>query len=363
MAVADDLWFAPDAEAAAPSRAAVRAVRLWFGVLSVVGLAALVFGIENPLAPTGAFLFAPPVDLMPPLTQAAWLRDFAIHQQDPVFVACGGTESLAQFKALYGWEWLRRGSLVLLFGVAAIGVVGAGLWFRFALRRIAGLSLIVLGYFVANALFDIAAANVETLIRYNVGQYRHVLDLTFASVAVALLLASTLSPPGSRTGVTSRASGGLAWAGTVLVVLGIVTGALFAARDAAAVWPAFPWYETGLLPPLDRLTGYEPFWLNLTFNPYAIQLLHRVAAVLLWVALLGVAMVMWRRKAPALGAVVVLFALLTAQMASGIATLVLGVPPIPAMAHEIGAVFVLAGMLHLVLAPRESAIPVTSNYH
>jgi cytochrome c oxidase assembly protein subunit 15 len=364
MAVADDLtWLAGDAEAATPSRAAVRVVRLWFGVLSVIGLAALVFGIENRLAPTGAFLFAPPVALVPPLTEAAWLRDFAIHQQDPVFIACGGTESLAQFKALYLWEWLRRVSLVSLFGVAAIGVVGAGLWFRFALRRIAWLSLVVLGYFVANALLDIAATNVETLIRYNVGQYRHALDLTFASLAVALLLASTLSPAGPQTATTPRVSAVLAWTGTALVVIAIATGALFAARDAAAVWPSFPWYETGLLPPLDRLAGYEPLWLDLTFNQYAIQLLHRLVAVLLWIGVLGVTLAMWHRKAPALRTVVVLFALLTAQMAAGIATLVLGVPPIPAIVHEIGAVFLLAGMLHLLPMPQDSAMPVTSNYH
>jgi cytochrome c oxidase assembly protein subunit 15 len=364
MAVADDLgWVAGDTETSAPSRTAVRVVQVWFGVLSVLGLAALVFGIENRLTPTGVFLFAPPVDLVPPLTEAQWLRDFAVHQQDPVFVACGGTESLAQFKALYGREWLRRASLVSLFAVAAIGVVGAGLWFRFALWRVAGLSLIVVGYFVAGALLGTASTSVETLIRYNVGQYRHTLDATFASIAVAVLLASTLSPPRAGAPQPSRVNGGLAWAGLLLVVVGIATGALFAARNAAAVWPDFPWYEGALLPPLDRLGGYEPLWLNLTFNQYAIQMLHRLAAAFLWVALLATAVATWRRKAPRLGVVVALFALVSAEMATGIATLVLGVPPVPAVVHEVGAVMVCAGVLYLMLAPRHSAMPVISNYH
>ena len=364
MAVADNLtWLDADTEAAAePSRAAVRLVRLIFAVLSVLGLAALVFGIENRLTPTGVFLFAPPVDLMPPLTSQAWFAAFAVHQQDPVFIACGGTESLAQFKALYWWEWLRRGSLMLVAGVAAIGVTGASLWFRFALRRFAGLGLIVLGYFVANALFDLAAAHVETLIRYNVGQYRHALDLTFACIAVAACLASALAPPGRHPATAPpRAFASIAWAGIVLVVLAIATGALFAARDAAAVWPGFPWYETGLLlPPLDRLTGYAPLWLNLTFNQYTIQVLHRLAAVVVWIALLGVTIAVWRRRAPAFKAVGLLFVLVTAELAAGIATLALGVPAVPAVVHEAGAVLVLAGVFFLLLAggaPRQMPGP------
>jgi heme a synthase len=352
MAVADNLtWLGVDTGAAAvPSRAAVRLVRLTFAVLSVLGLAALVFGIENRLTPTGVFLFAPPVDLLPPLTSQAWFGAFAVHQQDPVFIACGGTESLAQFKALYWWEWLRRGSLVLVAGVAAIGLAGASLWFRFALRRFAGLGVIVLGYFVANALFDFAAAHVETLIRYNVGQYRHALDLTFASIAVAACFASAMAPPGPPGAAPARVLAAVAWAGIVLVVLAVGTGALFSARDAAAVWPGFPWYEAGLLPPLDRFAGYAPLWLNLTFNQYTIQLLHRLAAVVLWVALLGVTIVMWQRGALAFKTVGMLCVVVTAQMATGIATLVLGVPAVLSLVHEVGAVFVLAGVIFLLTA-------------
>ena len=161
-------------------------MRLYFLVLALLGMVALVFGIENRIAPTGAFLFAPPVDLIPPLTAPAWFGAFAVHQQDPVFIACGGSESLDQFKALYWWEWLRQASLVALAGAVAIGLAAALLRYRFALRWFAGPSLVVLGFFLAGALFDLAAANVDTLIRYNVGQYRHALGLTFASLAIAL---------------------------------------------------------------------------------------------------------------------------------------------------------------------------------
>jgi heme a synthase len=142
------------------------------------------------------------------------------------------------------------------------------------------------------------------------------------------------------------------------------TGALFASRTAAAVWPSFPGYEGAVLPPLDRLGGYTPLWLNLTFNAYAIQLEHRLVALLLWVVLLGTLVIMGRRKSSASTAIAALFLIVTAQMASGIATLVLGVPAVPALVHEIGGVVVLAGLLHLLFPVRQDLRnPLRSNCH
>jgi cytochrome c oxidase assembly protein subunit 15 len=360
MAIAGDVtWFGGSA-GAVPSRTAVRGMRLYFIALAPLGIGALIFGIENRIAPTGAFLFAPPVDLVPPLTAPAWFGAFAVHQQDPVFVACGGTESLDQFKALYWWEWLRQASLVALAGAVAIGLAAALLRYRFALRWFVGPSLAVLGYFLAGALFDAAAANVETLIRYNVGQYRHALGLTFASIAIALTLAIGLGPASTLL----RAPRGLAWAGVILATLSVATGALFSARNAAAVWPSFPGYEGAVLPPFDRFTGYAPAWLNLTFNPYVIQLEHRLVALVLWGVLLGALFIAVQRKAPAWGAISVLFLVVTAQTASGIAALVRAAPAVPALVHEVGAVVVLAGFFYLLFpAQRDLGTSVTANCH
>jgi heme a synthase len=358
MAIAGDVRWFDGGAGTVPSRAAARAMRFYFVTLALLGLAALIFGIENRIAPTGAFLFAPPVDVVPPLSASAWFGAFAAHQQDPVFIACGGTESLDQFKALYWWEWLRQASLVALAVAVAIGLALALLRYRFALRWFVGLSLVVVGYVLAGALFDVAAANVDTLIRYNVGQYRHALDLTFTSVAIALAIG--LGPPPAPL-VVPR---GLAWAGVSLATLSVATGALFAGRNAAAVWPSFPGYDGAVLPPLDRLAGYTPLWLNLTFNPYAIQLEHRLVALALWGVLLGALVIGVQRKSSASKAIGVLFLIVTAQVASGIATLVLGVPAAPALVHEVGGVAVLAGLFcFLFPMQQDMASPVTSNCH
>src|ERR1700730_14715557 len=135
---------------AAPTRAEALAVRAYFLILAALGLAALVLGIGNRLTPD-LFAIAPPVDLIPPLGDQAWFGEFSLHQQDPIFAACGGSENLTQFKILYWWEWLRRGSMLLLAGSFASGFFIAGLLpeYRFALRRHVALCLIGLGYLAA----------------------------------------------------------------------------------------------------------------------------------------------------------------------------------------------------------------------
>jgi cytochrome c oxidase assembly protein subunit 15 len=347
MAIAENLIWPTWVSPAAPARAAVRTARIYFLIVAALGLAAFVLGIENRLTPS-LFPIAPPVDLVPPLSDQAWYAAYALHQQDPIFAACGGSENLVQFKLLYGWEWLRRGSMLLLAGIFASGFLGAALLpgFRIALKPHVTLGLVGLGYITAGWGLDLLAPHVADLARYNVGQYRHALDLTFGSVALALVLSCAIAPATTTGRSSSRA--GWVWIG--LIVLDICSGALFASRDALSVWRSFPGYETGVLPPLDRLTAYTPLWLNFTFNQYMIQFVHRMLSIGLWVGL--AANVVWAgRRAPhARRGAAVLLAVMTAEMAAGIATLVLGGAAAAAFLHEIGAVLLLVAAL-VILTP------------
>jgi len=338
------------AQAGAVLPRAVRQVRLYFLVVFVLGLAAFIFGVEGRF-PGGLFLYPPPVDWIPPLAHDQWLAAFALHQQDPVFAACGGAQSLEEFQTLYWWEWLRRASALLLAVAAVSGLAGASAVarFRFAAPRLLGLCAIVLVYAMARWLAGFAAADVEELARFNVGQYRHAVDVTFASAAVAAVLASVLvSPlPARPAGVPFRPAAWL-WGGALL--LDIAFGALFMARDAAAVWTAWP--GLGDVPP-DRFLSYAPLWLNFMFNPYTIQLAHRALSVGLWVAALGSMVWSIRRNRAGASGAVVLFGLLTAEMAIGIAALMLGVPPALSILHRVGGVLVLA--VGFTLAPRSAS--------
>jgi cytochrome c oxidase assembly protein subunit 15 len=357
MAIAENLIRPLAAVSFEPARVAARMVRLYFLMLAALGLAALVLGIESRLTPD-LFAIAPPVNLVPPLSDQAWFGAFVLHQQDPIFAACGGAENLAQFKLLYWWEWLRCGSVLLLAGTFASGFLMSVLLpeYRFAWKRHVALGLIGLGYLAAAWGLDFALPRVEELVRYNTGQYRHALDLTFASAALAVVLASVIAPPTPTALPAGRSSRRTGWVWIALIILDIWSGALFASRDAITVWRSFPGYETGVLPPLDRLIAYAPLWLNFTFNQYMIQLVHRILSVGLWLGLIANLIWIGRRNPRALAGAAVLFVLMTAQMAAGIATLVLGGSAAASFLHEVGAAFLLAGAFLTLPHPSDEAI-------
>lgn len=333
--------------------AAVRRVRGWFVVLAVLALATFVLGVRNRLTAGGLFLFPPEIDWLPPLSAARWWDAYQLHQQDPAFAACGASESLEDFQVLYGREWLRQACGLLLAATAAVGLLGAAVMprFRFALPRLIGLGLIGLAYAGATALVAFAIAHAEPLSRFNTGQYRHAVDLVFASAALALVLASAVRPP-TPPGLRRQDPGAATWLWGGAVLLAIATGALFAARDATGVWTTWPGYEGGILPPADRLLSFSPPWLNLTANQYTIQLSHRMIAAGLWLAASAWLVAALVRRGPLRNALA-LFLLISAEIAIGVVTLAAGAPPLPSILHQVGGVVVLAGAL--ALRRREAA--------
>ena len=174
--------------------------------------------------------------------------------------------------------------------------------------------------------------------------------MTFASAAVAAVLASVLTPPEQTRAHAFRLAAWL-WAGAL--VIDIAFGALFMARDAAAVWTSFSGLDEG---PLERFVSYRPLWLNLVFNPYTIQLVHRALSLGLWIAALGYLVWTRRRHPQGVASAAVLFGLLTVEMAIGVAALVMGVPPALSLVHRIGGVAVLAAAFTLAPAPSRRAV-------
>jgi heme a synthase len=322
---------------------AVTVVRIYFVMLFLAGLSAFLFGVENRLTADGLFNLPPAVDWMPPLSAQDWWAAFTLHQQDPTFAACGGTESLAEFKALYWFEWLRRFSMLAVATAATVGLFGAGLMrtYRFVLPRLASLIAVAFVLWIARILVENTVAHVEILKNFDLGQYRHATDVTFASTVVALVLACAVAPPVGGATTPSRRSDRLEWLWLALVVVNIGFGALFAARDATAVWTTWPGYNGHVLPPLDQLLAYTPIGLNFTFNQYMIQLVHRALSIGLWVAALWQLVALVGRGF-AVNVVPVRFLLLTVQMATGIATLILGVPPVLSVVHQVGPIALLA---------------------
>jgi cytochrome c oxidase assembly protein subunit 15 len=313
-------------------------------ISAVLAMPAFVLAVGNRFSGGPLFAYVPDVSLVPPMSKAAWEQAFVIHQQSPLFALCGsyqvgGMESLTVYQFLYWWEWLRFGGVALL---ACCLVLLTALTVRDAMRPQARRDLLVLiaatlllsAYLILRYFAD-RAGLFATI---NVGQHRHAVDVTFASVALALLIVECLPAGAPAEPVTSRA----VW--TIALALDIAFGAMFQTTDASAVWKTFPAYGDALLPGTDRLFAFQPTWRNFTENPYFIQAAHRLLSFALWGAALASWLACWWRGRGTRRAAL-LFALLTLQAALGVATLLLDLPIVLSIAHQFCSVLVLVAAL------------------
>ena len=229
---------------------------------------------------------------------------------------------------------------------AAIGFYCGLLWqrFRFVLPRLGGLALLVFAYWIARNVVELSTREIEAIARFNVGQYRHAIDMTFTSAAAAAVLASAVVPPVPASAAILHRIDRTEWLWITVILVDICFGGLFTGRNAAAFWWTWPGYEGQVLPPLEQLTSYSPWWLNFTFNPYTIQLVHRSLSEALWIAALW-QLVSSMLRAHHLKQAIVRFVLISVQMFTGVATLFLIAPAALSTVHQVGPIFLLAASL------------------
>jgi len=318
--------------------------RILLRVTAVLAAIVFVLAVGNRFTGGPLFVYVPEVTLLPPMSSAAWEKAFVIHQQSPLFALCGGyqvsgMESLTVYQLLYWWEWLRSTSVTLL-SLCLMLLVALAL--RGAIRpqgRRDFLALIAAVLLLASyAGLRYFADRAGLFATINVGQHRHAVDVTFASVALALLLAECLSTVERTEPWGARA----VW--VVIIALNIAFGAMFQTTDASAVWKTFPGYSGSFLPGSDRLFAFHPIWRNFTENAYFIQAAHRLLSLALWLAAASTWFACWWQGLSTKRAAL-LFVMLTVEGMLGIATLLLDLSLVLSIAHQFGAVLVLAAAL------------------
>jgi cytochrome c oxidase assembly protein subunit 15 len=175
-------------------------------------------------------------------------------------------------------------------------------------------------------------------VRTDVSQYRLAVHLTLACVIfVALIWVAT-------TLLLERAGDGKGkFYAVVLIVLSLVQvflGAIVAKTNAGLTFNTWPLIDGVFHPKREQLFLLEPWWRNYFENVMAVQFNHRMTAYLLWFAALSYALAQMRNAASR--EAWILFALITAQAVLGIVTLLYAVPLALGLAHQAGAIVVLA---------------------
>jgi heme a synthase len=335
-------------------------LRAWFYSIAAMTFVVLVVGGITRLTLSGLSIvdWKPLMGVIPPLTDAQWQSTFDAYRQFPEYQTWRQGMTLGEFKFIFFWEYLHRlvARLIGLVFLVPFVVFWLRGWLTGPLMRRAlllfGLGALqgVLGWFmVQSGLVD----------RPSVSHYRLAahLSLAFLIFGMAVWLARELGTraatelPGTERRSLLR---GLTLVGAVLGVQ-VVWGALVAGLRAGRYYPTFPLMD-GRLVPVDLLR-LDAGIVSFVANPIAVQWTHRLLGTVL--ALLSVALFVWVRKRVAdrasRGYGSAFLALIAAQYALGVATLLLMVPVSLGVIHQATAMVLfgvwLSWLHHVVRTP------------
>jgi cytochrome c oxidase assembly protein subunit 15 len=310
-------------------------VRAWLWIVALMILAMIVVGGATRLTDSGLSITEWNVlmGVIPPLTEADWLAAFEKYKQIPEYVFVNQGMTLAGFKFIYWWEWTHR-LLGRLIGFAFLipfvifwstGRLEARLLPRLGLIFILGGLQGVLGwYMVASGLID----------RVDVSQYRLAAHLTLATVIFAAVIWTSIGiGVERRAGLPNISALGL----VVLIILQIAAGGFVAGLDAGQGYNTWPLIDGSFIP--DGLLAMVPAWRNFFENALTVQFDHRMLAyaIVIYAALMALGSSLHSARLALVGVLL--------QAALGIWTLLEKAPLSLGLAHQAGAMAVLAAAL------------------
>ena len=309
-------------------------VKLWLYCIAALVFCMVIVGGATRLTDSGLSIteWKPLLGAIPPLGEADWAAAFQKYTHIPEYQIQNRGMSLDDFKFIYWWEWTHRflGRFIgIAFAVPLIYFAITGTLERRLCNRL--VALLILGgaqgglgwYMVSSGLAD----------RVDVSQYRLAAHLTLAAIIFAAIVWVALGINKNRR-KPSSSSQWFAVSLIVLVLFQTAAGGFVAGLDAGMGYATWPLMDGQWAP--NGLWMMTPGWINLFENAMTVQFNHRMLAYAIAAATIFHA---WK-----VGTIqsFILAAAVLAQACLGILTLLLGVPLAIALAHQAGAMLVLA---------------------
>ncbi|MDR3493475.1 MAG: COX15/CtaA family protein [Ancalomicrobiaceae bacterium] len=343
-----------------PARTGRGWVIAWLWLIAALVFAMVVVGGATRLTGSGLSIteWNPIMGALPPLSEADWLAVFAKYKAIPQFAIANRDMTLNGFKVIFWWEWTHR-FLGRFIGVAfllpfilflATGAIRRAEIGRFGLLFVLGAAQGAVGWWmVASGLVD----------RIDVAPYRLATHLSLASfifaatVWIALTLDRKPAEINGRSATARRKAGAATLTANLLIAavfVQIFLGALVAGNDAGLVYNTWPSMNGTFVP--DDVLAMEPLWRNFFENAATVQFVHRLGAYAVFALAVAeglgwIARAQANPRGPRRGrkTAIALLLVVSAQLALGVLTLLYVVPLSLALAHQAGAVILLATAL------------------
>jgi cytochrome c oxidase assembly protein subunit 15 len=323
-----------------------RPVAWWLMGVILLVFAMVVVGGATRLTGSGLSItqWKPVSGVLPPLSRADWLKDFALYQATPQYRQVNAGMTLPEFQSIFWWEWWHR-----LLG-RLVGAAFAVPFFVFlALRRMPGRLIwrcaILLGLGGLQGLVGwwMVQSGLEN--RVTVAPERLATHLGLALALYCALIWTAMEAWSGQARLRSQSTGSWPVAAGLfagVVFLQCLLGALVAGNQAGLIDTDWPLMNGDFIPADYVKAG---FWATVAHGQSAVQFNHRMVAYAVVIAAVGIAgtglnsrILMGQSRALALATGVV--AILQACL--GVVTLMAHVPLPLAILHQAGAAVLLA---------------------
>ncbi|MEM0518381.1 MULTISPECIES: COX15/CtaA family protein [Aequorivita] len=282
---------------------------------------------------------------IPPLNEAEWIAEFEHYQQFPEYQKLHNHFDLEDFKDIYFWEYIHR-----VLG-RLLGIVFLVPFFYFLLKKQLtkptikkAIILLFLGgfqgflgwYMVKSGLID----------RPSVSHYRLAMHLTtaFLTFAYTFWVALDLIYPVKKEINTHIRN--IIRFGMAVLLIQIIWGAFVAGLDAGWIHNHWPFMNEGKLIHETVYTEQVPLWKNFVEGKSGVQFVHRymaylVVAVILFIWYKTRKLSLTNLQQKSINALLIL---VFTQFILGVYTLILQVPVVLGVLHQVTAFFLLASM-------------------
>ncbi|MBE9540448.1 MAG: COX15/CtaA family protein [Proteobacteria bacterium] len=323
-----------------------RQIAMWLIFCSAVVLGMIILGGVTRLTHSGLSMveWRPLVGIIPPTSEAEWVRVFEKYQQFPEYQKKNLGMDLQGFKSIFMYEYLHRvlGRLIGIFFFvpfvffALKGRIKSGLMPKLVVMFfLGGLQGLLGWYMVKSGLVNDP----------HVSQYRLTAHLGAAVLIYGYMLwvAFDLLFPGAgeRSELVAKYA---RWSLVLvaLIYLMILSGGLVAGTRAGFAYSTWPLMGNSFVP-----DGLYSGWLSVFEDITTIQFNHRMFAYLLLALISSFSWLVYQARVStqATTAVMVLMLALLVQVVLGISTLLLHVPVPVAVAHQGGAIVTFTAML------------------
>jgi cytochrome c oxidase assembly protein subunit 15 len=318
-------------------------VAIWLLVVAAMVLAMVIVGGATRLTDSGLSIteWKPVTGALPPLSEADWGAEFARYRQIPQYSQLNAGMSLADFKAIYWWEWSHR----LLGRLTGVVFFLPFVWFAARRQLPRRLFIRLGGIFILGGLQGLVgwwmvASGLATRVSVAPERLMVHLGLAFALLGLLLWTAFDAWSGAARQTLPSPWGRRAAWL-LGLIYLQVLLGALVAGNDAGLIYNDWPLMNGALVP--DDYAGAS-LWATLAHSQGAVQLHHRIVAYVLTLVAVAVGWAAWRsnylaRESKLLAVAVAGGVVLQAVL--GVITLVLHATVGLSIAHQLAAALVL----------------------